>query len=100
MSPHKNRCFMLPQPLSSFNQVYEAIYSLSDHTINGLVSTGGKSFKAKARYSLRVGKFILLSHDNRIYHCCWGNTTNHMGKKDGQRIGQYVRSLDEWYQKH
>ena len=40
-------------------------------------------------------EFINLPHNNRIYEGDWGYTTNSMGK-DGQRIGQYARPLDDW----
>lgn len=98
MSPHNNRLIMNPLPASSFEQVFNTISGMSGETIEGLLTTRGIPFKAQAKTSPRVGKFIQLPHDNRIYPCCWGNVTNHMGK-DGQRIGQYVRTLDEWFQK-
>lgn len=96
MSPHNNRLIMNPLPGFSFEQVFNAISEMPNETIEGLLTTGGKPFKAQAKISPRVGKFIQLPHDNRIYPCCWGNITNHMGK-DGQRIGQYARALDEWF---
>ncbi|MBA7666753.1 hypothetical protein ES703_74834 [subsurface metagenome] len=97
MSPHSNRPIMNPEPQSSFDQVFNAISSLPNKTISRLLTTGGVTFKAEAKTSSKLGNFIQLPHNNRIYPCCWGNSSNHMGK-DGQRIGQYARSLDEWYQ--
>lgn len=99
MSPHKNRPIMKPEPLSSFEQVFEAISLLPHKTVTELLTTGGIPFKAEAKTSPKLGHFIQLPYNNRIYPCCWGNVTNHMGNKGGQRIGQYVRPLDKWYQK-
>ena len=71
---------------------------MPNSTVKELITTGGVVFNAQAKISPRVGKFIQLPHNNRIYSCCWGNITNHMGKgKDGQRIGQYARSIDDWF---
>ena len=97
MSTHNDRPIMNPKLRSSFNQVYGAIDLLPNKTVLGLLTTGGVSFKAEVKKSPKLGNFIQLPHNNRVYPCCWGNSTNHMGK-DGQRIGQYVRTLDEWYQ--
>jgi hypothetical protein len=88
---------MNPLPTSSFEQVFNAISKLPDKTVKGLLTIGGIPFKAQAKISEKVGEFIQLPHNNRIYPCCWGNVTNHMGK-DGQRIGQYARALDEWFE--
>jgi len=97
--PHDNRRLMQPQPVCSFAQVFSAIWSRPQKMVTGLMTTGGVDFEAEARHSQRVGSFIALPHNNRIYPCCWGNTTNHMGKREeGQRIGQYARPLDEWCQ--
>jgi hypothetical protein len=95
--PHGNRRLMQPQPVCNYGQVFRAIWSRPQKKVTGLMTTGGVNFEAEAKQSRRVGSFIALPHDNRIYPCCWGNTTNHMGKgKEGQRIGQYTRPLDEW----
>ena len=96
MGPHNNRLIMNPLPISSFEQVFNAISEMPDKTLEGLLTTGGVPFKTQAKISPKVGKFIQLPHNNRIYPCCWGNVTNHMGK-EGQRIGQYVRALDDWF---
>lgn len=52
--------------------------------VTNLKTFEGNTFFAIAAESSKVGKFIQLAHNNRIYPCCWGNQTNHMGK-DGQR---------------
>ncbi len=97
--PHSNRRLMQPQPVRSFAQVFTAISSLPGKKVTGLMTTGGVHFEAEAKQSDKVGLFIALPHNNRIYPCCWGNTTNHMGQgEEGQRIGQYARPLDEWCQ--
>ena len=96
--PHNNRPLMQPEPLSNFDVAFKAISSQPHKRVTGLRTTGGVTFNADAKTSPKVGKFILLPHNNRIYPCCWGNTNNHMGK-EGQRIGQYTRPIDEWCQK-
>ena len=96
MRPHNNRLIMNPLPISSFEQVFNAILNMQNSTVTELITTGGVTFSAQAKTSSRVGKFIQLPHHNRIYPCCWGNATNHMGK-DGQRIGHYTRALDDWF---
>lgn len=88
---------MRPEPVCGFDQVFDAISSRPQRKVSGLVTTGGVDFEAQAKDSPRVGRFIALPHNNRIYPCCWGNTSNHMGG-EGQRIGQYARPLDEWCQ--
>jgi len=99
VSPHNDRLIMDPKLISSFDQVFNSISELPNKTVSGLLTTGGVTFKATAKTSPKLGNFIELPHANRIYPCCWGNVTNHMGKgKEGQRIGQYARPLDEWYQ--
>jgi len=97
--PHNDRRLMEPQPKCSFEEVFRALSAMPGQKVSGLKTTGEKqvSFEAQARFSHSVGQFILLPHNNRIYPCCWGNTNNHMGK-DGQRIGQYARPLDQWCQ--
>jgi len=99
MCPHDNRSLMNPLPVNDFDQIYDAISKMPNKTVVGLLTTGGVEFKAQAKTSPRVGKFIQLPHNNRIYPCCWGNTTNHIGKNSGQGIGQYARALDEWFKK-
>ena len=96
--PHDDRPRMQPQPVCDFDKVFEAISSQPQKKITKLKTTGDVNFIAEAKTSPDVGQFILLPHSNRIYPCCWGNTNNHMGK-EGQRIGQYARPIDEWCQK-
>ena len=96
--PHDDRPRMQPQPVCDFDKVFEAISSQPQKKVTELKTTGGLNFIAEAVTSPNVGQFILLTHGNRIYPCCWGNTNNHMGK-EGQRIGQYARPIDEWCQK-
>ena len=104
--PHENRPEMNPPPKCTFDQVFD-ILSSERNKQTTLFTTGKHSerrveFVAEAKLGLRVNlpdkRFISLPHNNRIYSCCWGNTQNHMGKggKDGQRINQYARPLDEW----
>ena len=104
--PHENRPEMNLPPKCTFDQVFVAL-SLERNKQTRLFTTGkhgehGVEFIAEAKWGSRVKlpdkRFISLPHDNRIYSCCWGNTLNHMGKdgKDGQRINQYARPLDEW----
>lgn len=95
--PHDDRPLMQSQPLSNFDEAFKAISSQPHERVTGLKTTGGVIFDAYAKTSPRVGKFILLPDNNRIYPCCWGNTNNHMGK-EGQRIGQYTRPIDKWCQ--
>jgi len=97
--PHDSRSLMKPPPVCTFEQVFEEMLAQPDARVMDLVTTGGVVFDAQAKDSPRVGRFISLPHNNRIYPCCWGNTTNHMGKgEEGQRIGQYARPLAEWCQ--
>jgi hypothetical protein len=95
--PHEFRRLMTPPPVCTFDEVFEEMLAQSDGRVAGLVTTGGVVFDAQAKHSPDVGRFISLPHNNRIYPCCWGNTSNHMGK-EGQRIAQYARPLDEWCQ--
>ncbi len=94
---HKDRPIMDPPPKCSFEQVFEKILNQSKNEIGGITTTGGVKFSAKAKYTQKGEPYISLPHNNRIYSCCWGNTNNHMGK-EGQRIGQYSKPLDEWCQ--
>lgn len=93
--PHENRPLMKRQPVYTFDQVFDFLSSQPQKTVTGLITSGGVSFSAQAKISPKVGKYISLPHNNRIYYCCWGNTNNHMGK-EGQRISQYTRAIDEW----
>lgn len=83
----------------AFSEVYKAFKRLPLATVNGLKTTGrGVVFDATASITGDGRLFIGLPHNNRIYEGDWGYTTNSMGK-DGQRIGQYARPLDEWCSK-
>ena len=86
---------MNPPPHCSFNEVYERIRNLPNQMINGLITTGGVLFSAKALVTRDGRRYIALPHNNRIYENDWGFMTNHMGR-DGQRINHYARPLDEW----
>jgi len=84
----------------TFSQVYNTLKRLPGETVEGLRTTGkgikkGIKFSATADVTLDGREFINLPHNNRIYEGDWGYTTNSMGK-DGQRIGQYARPLDDW----
>ena len=92
---HTDRKLIKPALICTFEQVYECLLSYPDRKVTNLQTSRGNIFIAMASESSEVGKFIQLPHNNRIYPCCWGNQTNHMGK-DGQRIGQYSISLDQW----
>ncbi len=93
--PHQDRPVMSPAPKCSFETVFEMISKQPINEISGLKTTGGVYFSAQAKYTRNNAPFISLPHNNRIYECCWGNTNNHMGK-EGQRIGQYSKPLDEY----
>lgn len=93
--PHSDRPQIVPPLMCTFEQVYECMINFPDKKVTNIQTTRGIVFEAVAAESIDVGIFIQLPHNNRIYPCCWGNQTNHMGK-DGQRIGQYSRSLDQW----
>ena len=86
---------MNPPPRFTFAQVYSAILNQPDGEIVELHTSGGKEFSAQAAMRRDGRHFIQLPHSNRIYEDDWGYNTNSMGK-DGQRIGQYARPLDEW----
>jgi hypothetical protein len=90
---------MDPPLTHSFRKVYDAIKEQSGNTITGLSTTGrGIEFMGKADLTRDGRQFINLPHNNRIYEKDWGYTTNSMGD-DGQRIGQYARPLDDWFDK-
>lgn len=93
--PHSDRPKMKPQPINDFQTVYDKLWNCPNNQISGLITTGGGDFTARAKVTQDGRKFIELPYNNRIYDCCWGNTTNHMSS-GGQRIGQYARPLDEW----
>jgi len=90
----------LDPPLKcTFGQVYNALKLQPEETVTGLKTTGkGIQFSATADVTRDGRIFINLPHNNRIYEGDWGYSTNSMGK-DGQRIGQYARPLDEWCKK-
>jgi hypothetical protein len=80
-------------------KIYDAIKQQPENTITGLNTTGkGIIFIDRASLTRDGRQFINLPHNNRIYEKDWGYTTNSMGK-DGQRIGQYARPLDDWCDK-
>ena len=97
--PHPDRPLMNPQPKLTFDDVYAALSRMPGRRFN-LITTGGVNFVAEAGVALRASvpdkRVIHLPHGNRIYACCWGNQSNHMGAREGQRIGQYTRPLDDW----
>jgi signal transduction histidine kinase len=95
--PHPDLPKIDPPLKCSFDQIYDMLLLQNERKISGLFTTGDKraEFQAEAKETDEVGKFILLSHGNRIYPCCWGNRVNHM-ESGGQRIGQYSRPLDNW----
>ena len=96
--PHPDLPKIDPPLKCTFDEVYNNILLQPDQKVTGLFSTGDSiEFQAEARQTDDVGKYILLSHGNRIYPCCWGNQINHY--KGGQRIGQYSKPLDEWCKK-
>ena len=96
--PHSDRPMMIPQSMATFDQIYTMLLQCRGKECT-LMTTGGVEFVATAATAQRVNlpdkRFISLPHNNRIYSCCWGNQSNHMGN-EGQRIGQYSRPLDEW----
>ena len=53
------------------------------------------NLKSEGKFSEKVGKFISLPDNIRIYQKDWGFRNNHFGT-EGQRIGQYSRPLDDW----
>ncbi len=93
--PHSDRKLIKQALNCTFDQVYECLLNSQDKMVTNLKTSRENTFFAIAAESSEVGKFIQLPQKNRIYPCCWGNQTNHMGK-DGQRIGQYSIPLDQW----
>lgn len=93
--PHTDRKRIKPALTCTFDQVYECLLNSPDKKVTNLLTSRGNLFVAVAAESSVVGKFIQLPYNNRIYPCCWGNQTNHMGK-EGQRIGQYSTPIDQW----
>lgn len=86
---------MDPTLKNKFDTVYNLIIVMAERKVDGLVTTGGVVFSAKAAITRDGRKFISLPHNNRIYKSDWGLSTNSMGR-DGQRIGHYARPLDLW----
>jgi len=87
---------LIHPPLSmSFDDVYKKISKQPKSQTPELATTGGVPFVAEARLSRDGRRFISLPHNNRIYEGDWGFYSNSMGK-DGQRIGQYSKPIDDW----
>jgi len=86
---------MNPIPNCTFHQAFIHIRNQPRSRTPELKTTGGVSFRAEAKITRDGREFIALPHNNRIYAHDWGYQNNSMGK-DGQRIGQYARPLDEW----
>jgi hypothetical protein len=84
-----------PPLVCTFDEVYAALATLPQATINKLVTTGGVEFSATANVTRDGRHYIGLPQSNRIYGNDWGYSSNSMGK-DGQRIGQYAKPLDQW----
>ena len=96
--PHADRPLMSPPPEATFDQVYNLLASkrgeepsLSTRRGTGFIPIADVAPNTR----LPDKRFISLPSSNRIYSCCWGNQSNHMGKV-GQRIGQYAHPLDRW----
>ena len=88
-----------PPLVCSFREVFTELSKQPLRTIGGLRTTGsGVAFEAKANTARDGREFIDLPHSNRIYKDDWGYRRNSMGK-DGQRIGQYARPIDDWCKK-
>ena len=87
---------LIDPPLkNNFDNVYEVITMQPSSQTPELLTTGGVFFMAKAKHTKDGRRFISLPHNNRIYEGDWGYRSNSMGK-DGQRIGQYAKPIDEW----
>ena len=97
LMPHDNRPKMNPPPKHTFDQVYNLLAQKPGKQSPTLYATGRRrvAFIAEAKITLDGRRVVSLPHNNKIYPCCWGNQANHMGR-DGQRIGQYARPLDDW----
>jgi hypothetical protein len=94
-----NRRPIDPPLACSFRKVFIELSKQPLKSVSGLRTTGkGVVFEAKANTTGDGRDFIDLPHNNRIYEGDWGFQTNSMGK-DGQRIGQYARPIDDWCQK-
>jgi hypothetical protein len=78
-----------------FDDVYKTITLQPNSQTPELITTGGVPFIAEAKFSQDGRQFISLPHNNRIYNYDWGYRSNSMGK-DGQRIGQYSKPIDDW----
>lgn len=92
------RAVILPPLRLSFDDVFEAISKQPKSQTPELLTTGHVLFVAQAKRTRDDRRFISLPHSNRIYEDDWGYRSNGMGK-DGQRIGQYAISIDEWAKK-
>ncbi len=89
------RDLIYPPLTRTFNEVYQAIETRPTAQTPELATTGGVPFSAEAKITQDGRRFISLPHNNRIYEDDWGYIVNSMGN-DGQRIGQYSVSLDQW----
>ena len=89
------RPFIDPPLKNNFDYVYKAISMQPNSQTPELLTTGGVIFVAELKYAKDCRRFISLPHNNRIYEDDWGYRSNSMGK-DGQRIGQYAKPIDEW----
>ena len=87
---------LIDPPLKmNFDNVYETIAMQPNSQTPELLTTGGVLFVAEVKLTKDGRRFISLPHNNRIYEHDWGYRSNSMGK-DGQRIGQYSKPIDEW----
>jgi len=90
---------LIDPPLKmSFDDVYKAITMHANSQTPELLTTGGVPFVAEAKFAKDDRRFISLPHNNRIYKDDWRYRSNSMGK-DGQRIGQYSKPIDDWASK-
>ena len=80
----------------SFDDVWKAICKQPKSQTPILSTTGGRiPFVSEAKYTRDGRRFIALPHNNRICEHDWGYRSNSMGK-DGQRIGQYAKPIEDW----
>ncbi len=79
----------------TFDEVFKAISNRPRSRTPQLRSNGDTPFFAEAKWARDGRRFISLPHNNRIYEGDWGHRSNSMGR-NGQRIGQYSKPLDEW----
>lgn len=92
------RPLIYPPVKMSFEDVYKAITIHPNSQTPELLTTGGVPFVAEAKFTKDNRRFISLPHNNRIYEYDWGYRSNSMGK-EGQRIGQYSKPIDDWASK-